>query len=1000
MTTSDALRTDLVQAMLDLDCTAVDLTPSVASLLLDHELFTTTENLSVTETRQIWKAAGFRLRQLNTGSEAVPVSLKRAFLRRGVDICIDYGPSETTVGVVSSSIKADRVGVLEEALNDIGRPTGTNEIYLLDQNSELVPFGDVGEICIAGPQVSLGYLNPELNSGVFVQVETLSENLHMRNKVLKSIYRTGDLARYLPDGTEGYGSIQFLGRKDNQVKVSGVRIELGEVEYRLNQLCRPTGPLCIHRMRIVVDQGETEAGLTGFIEFTSVERSIQLRPSGYSSEFAGRDRIEMLVPHDPTWFQDLVSDITDALAKDLSSAMIPRSWMIVNRIPLQISGKTDRKVLKSLLRAQQISNPPPLTRADDRPMDEMEQVAGSAWATALRLPVGTRFKADDHFVKLGGDSIRLMKLVSQVRQRGFPVTSVQLVHALSFGTFVNELKQVKTADRARVRSASYQPYEIVGLKDRWHHYLAHQYRIPIECIEDVLPTSAAQDSILSCSIGTDLYYAQAVYEINKGFEAERVAKALIEMVKAHPMMRTRFFLPHACFSEGSTDERRWARSAMQFVLKPDCKDYVLQACEIVDVMTKEELDLSIASHLRVDREAHQGFGWGEGNVQMKIFRDLSTRSSLLVWSMHHAVSDGWTLDLLIDELATRCGVPSSTPLQPKPNYGEFVKFWRQGEPSKEALTFWDQYLTGIEPMCWPCPSESSTLDPLATFQTTRHVSKVWKGFGRMKRLASQYGLTPAVASRVATALALSNWLRESGGRAAADILMGVVRSGREVELGGGTVPEEILGCCVSVLPTRIRFETGKTLSEVMLSEMEADQRARTHQRITLSQLSLVGEDRLKVLFTYQSIHENSETLAKQTPIGRRPKQIRMPSNFVVSVEVTPLGIEGEYDVEVFYDEKAVNENLAHALLEHLQKALDQVTANDGTDYLVEVTEVLRPEIGPVTEKVTDESVDGGKRLKSLLRFAWGSVLGVDLETITPSSRFRAMGGDSVGDQFS
>lgn len=207
MTTQAALNSDLAQAVVDLQCNHVVLTPTVSSLLIDT--FSPSPTLSADA-----YITAFRLScpitHLATGAESVSRSIRDAWLSRGVRVAIDYGPSETTVGVVCS-VPTD----MADPTVSIGRPTAANKVYILDQTAakDLVPLGGTGEICVAGEQVTPGYLQADLGKDVFVQ--------HLK---FGRIYRTGDLGRYLlkDQGAPMY-EIECLGRKDSQVKINGLR---------------------------------------------------------------------------------------------------------------------------------------------------------------------------------------------------------------------------------------------------------------------------------------------------------------------------------------------------------------------------------------------------------------------------------------------------------------------------------------------------------------------------------------------------------------------------------------------------------------------------------------------------------------------------------------------------------------------------------------------------------------------------------------------------------
>ena len=164
------------------------------------------------------------LRLAAIGGEPINLKdIKRAHdICRHIEIMNHYGPTEATIGCIAQYVDFDR---FEEYENHptIGNPIANTRGYILDKNLDLLPIGVPGELCISGACLARGYLNrPELTANKFVK--------HMSNRSYKSyiLYRTGDLARWMPDGT-----VEFLGRVDNQIKIRGYRIELGEIENQL-----------------------------------------------------------------------------------------------------------------------------------------------------------------------------------------------------------------------------------------------------------------------------------------------------------------------------------------------------------------------------------------------------------------------------------------------------------------------------------------------------------------------------------------------------------------------------------------------------------------------------------------------------------------------------------------------------------------------------------------------------------------------------------------------
>jgi amino acid adenylation domain-containing protein len=281
------------------------------------------------------------LRILMVGGEELPTALARRWIRPGLRLFNVYGPTETTVNATQAELDAST-----PMPPPIGLPVRPNyRAYVLDQHLNPVPVGVTGELNIGGASVARGYLNrPELTAERFI-TSPWGERL----------YKTGDLVKRRPDG-----SIAYLGRIDNQVKIRGIRIELGEVEAAL--LTHPE----VAQAVVVAANGE----LAAYVRLTS--------------------------PIDE-------DDIRAYLARTLPAAMIPAYLIIVDTFPLTANGKIDKRALPAPSRRRATGHEAPATTTE-------EKLTG-LYATLL----GTqRAGATDGFFELGGNSLSAMRLVDMI----------------------------------------------------------------------------------------------------------------------------------------------------------------------------------------------------------------------------------------------------------------------------------------------------------------------------------------------------------------------------------------------------------------------------------------------------------------------------------------------------------------------------------------------------------------------------------------------------------
>ena len=332
--TSDAHDpTRLIPLIRDSHCSVMQATPATWRALVDAG----------------WK--GSPAMKLLCGGESLPEDLLQSLLPQCAQLWNMYGPTETTVWSTIHKVTSAKGPI------PIGRPIANTQVFVLDTNHNLAPKGVVGELYIGGAGLARGYLGrPELTDERFIQSPF---------EPGRRLYRTGDLARWLSDG-----SLECLGRVDNQVKLRGFRIELGEIEAVLSR----------HeavRQCVVVVREDTPGNklLVAYCQYNA------------ESEHS-------------------VNGFRTYLKQSLPDYMLPSAFVPMEHFPLTPNGKIDRKAL-----------PPPHENPIENPevslpLDPLEQALVRTWSKVLKVKhVGLR----DNFFELGGHSLAAVRLLSEIQ---------------------------------------------------------------------------------------------------------------------------------------------------------------------------------------------------------------------------------------------------------------------------------------------------------------------------------------------------------------------------------------------------------------------------------------------------------------------------------------------------------------------------------------------------------------------------------------------------------
>ncbi|MEO1049766.1 MAG: amino acid adenylation domain-containing protein [Bacteroidota bacterium] len=264
-----------------------------------------------------------------------------------------YGPTETTIWSTCAALKSS------EQLN-VGRPIANTQIYVVDEDRQLVPVGAKGEVLIGGHGVAPGYhLRDELTADRFIQNPVLDSN--------DTVYRTGDIGSWNEDGT-----LNILGRSDSQIKLNGRRIELGEIESALASHEQ------VKETAVVLSEQKGSAQLMAF-----------------------------MVLHDKVGVSNLRAHMLDKLP----DYMVPAQFFDLERMPLTPNGKTDRKALLAL-------NALPLNGTTEhvKAQNEIQETLISVWQDILD---NDNIGIKDNFFLLGGDSIKAVQIAARMHKGGY-----------------------------------------------------------------------------------------------------------------------------------------------------------------------------------------------------------------------------------------------------------------------------------------------------------------------------------------------------------------------------------------------------------------------------------------------------------------------------------------------------------------------------------------------------------------------------------------------------
>jgi len=478
-----------------------------------------------------------------------------------------YGPTEATVDVSCWAVPGDR---LHTGVVPIGKPVFNTQLYVVDGNGRPVPVGVPGELWIGGVQVARGYWKrPELTAEKFV-ANPFGEG---------RLYKTGDMCRWLPDGT-----IEYLGRRDQQVKVRGYRIELGEIESVLGG--------CPGIRHGVVAAGEGADGDKRLVGYVVVEGEMD------------KEKIE------------------GYLGSRLPKYMIPRQWLQLERVPLMASGKVDRRKLPEPDKAR-------TSRRYVAPRTEVECQLAGIWEELLGVE---RISIEDDFFESGGHSLLAARMASFISTRLKIKISIKAFFEL---TTIELMAQYIEADRSNYNVQKTDENSEVPLTALDHCGEKYYEITPTQLywLDDNIDREYKQHDSVHGSV-------VLIYNVSGSIRTEILKRTVSWIMGRHESLRSTFHKINNTF---------YMKVEQPFSIA----DVPVSEFEIVSAAEKNATVDDIANFLD-----HQ-FDINKGPLLLVRLIRLSAEKSILAIKIHHVISDGWSLDLLMEDLILGYGAFSA-----------------------------------------------------------------------------------------------------------------------------------------------------------------------------------------------------------------------------------------------------------------------------------------------------------------------------------------------------
>ncbi len=801
------------------------------------------------------------LRCLLAGGDALPPAAVLRVRRElpQVRLVNGYGPTENTTFTTCWSFPPLDPAAPEAVPVPIGRPIENTEVHVLDRRGQPAGIGSLGELAIGGDGLARGYLHrPDLTA------ERFRPNPFARRPG-ERLYWTGDLVRLGPGGP-----LEFLGRLDRQVKVRGFRVELDEIEAAL--------AACPGVREAAVAVREGGAADRVLVAFAAPREGADIDPAA----------------------------VLAFLRVRLAEPMLPAGLAVLPELPLNDSGKVDRRALAAHPAGD---SPAWERRAAVAPQGPTEEALAALWAEVLGLDPGRRpIGADDSFFALGGHSLAAAKVTARIADRfGVELPLARVLAAPSLAALARAVDEVRLGGAGLAAGGPQGGPRPGGARDG-----------------EAAPLSFAQERLwflVQLQPASPAYNMPAALRLAGDLDLPALAAAFAEIVRRHQVLRSRFAVnPH--------DGR-----PIQVVLPAG-----RFAPALVDLSALPAERRDAAARAAAAAEARRPFDLTAGPLLRVAVLRSAEREHLLLATLHHAAADGWSIGVLVGELtalyaALRGRLYADSPLPALPfQYADYARWQRArlaaaDSPLAADLGYFRTHLAGA-PALLELPADR----PRAAVQSLtagQHRFAVGAGLaGRLAELARRHRATPFVVLLAAFEALL---LRLSGQE---DMVVGTPVANR-----GRAATEGLIGLFVNTVALRVDLSGDPSFREAESRVKKAALAAFAHQELPFEKLvedlaparSLSQVPLVQVVFALQ----NAPVPPLALP-GLAVSRLTLPPvaakfDLTCEVEETADGLTGAFEyARGLFDEATVARWAGHlttllgSLAEHPERRLSEL----------------------------------------------------------------------------